>query len=97
MRDLTKEKWWDKYLKEWRLYPHLCESPLGGDIWVCEYCHYIGTLEQLNDIGCTEHKKPCKWCGQTPLCAPECIGMRMLLSDDKVYVAGDNPFEEKEG
>jgi len=98
--DLRSERWWDKYCQKWRLYPHLILMPENGGLR-CDFCALFlppdqdGSvpLEQADGTGCTERKDACRWCGETPLCAPNCAGMRLLLSDPKVYVTGENPFQ----
>jgi len=86
--------WWDKHLGKFRLYPHLVMIPIGGGIWECGDCKARGTLDELEGVGCPVSKDnpPCPWCGEAPLCAPDCVGIRMVLSDPKVYTIG-NPYE----
>ncbi|KKN50754.1 hypothetical protein LCGC14_0629240 [marine sediment metagenome] len=101
---MEQDKWWDKHSEKWRLYPHMIMEPSPEENgWRCDYCNELipwgepdedGMVSCESDVGCTERKKPCKWCGESPLCAPDCVGIRMLFSDPKVYVAGANPFEE---
>ena len=106
MEILTKEKWYDKDSNRWRLYPHMIMTPDNErQGWVCDYCHHFvpwgepdkdGLVSADDDVvGCTERHTPCPWCGSEPLCAPDCVGIRMILSDPKIYVIGDNPFPEQ--
>ena len=102
--DPTKEKWFNKYFNRWELYPHMILDPEPENAgWRCLHCKVLipwgepdkdGLVSSESPIGCTERHTPCKWCGEQPLCAPDCVGIRMLLSDPKVYVIGDNPFPE---
>ena len=57
-------------------------------IWKCNYCGATGTLEELDQIECSYNYPPCKWCGQT--CAPDCIGVRLALSDPNIYICGQD-------
>ena len=103
-KELRSEKWFDKHTDKWEFYPHLTLLPNKlRKGWVCKYCgHFIpfgkpdkdGMVSCDDGIGCTERPKPCKWCGESPLCAPDCVGMRMALSDDKLYVIGDTPYDK---
>ncbi len=95
--EITTKTWWDKYSNEHRPYPHLICHNLRDGRYKCRHCGIEGEYNKINKTSCTERPKPCKWCGQTPLCAPDCVGIRMILSDPKVYVTGSNPFEEKPG
>ena len=93
-KEIREERWWDRHLKKWRLYPHLICDNLWDGRYKCLYCGLEGDYNrELTKVSCTERKSPCPWCGGTPLCKPDCVGIRMLLSDPKVYVIGDNPFE----
>ena len=73
-RDSTG-KWWDKYGKKWRLYPHLIMTPEDGGLR-CNHCGLFipplsdGSID-MDASGCTERKNACSWCGERPLCAPE--------------------------
>jgi len=82
--------WYDKHLKEWRLYPHLTMVRVKGkeNVFKCAYCKRLGTVRQLERVSCPERPEPCKRCGETPLCAPDCVGVRMALSMPGVYVIG---------
>jgi len=82
-------KYYDKELKKWLLYPHLSMKNTGNGIWKCDYCKETGKYNELSKIACTERPKPCKWCGESPLCARDCVGIRIALSDPKVYVIGN--------
>lgn len=104
--DPTKEKWYDKRSKRWRLFPHMILFPdEERQGYECEYCHHLipwgepdkdGLVLCEDNVGCTERHTPCKWCGEEPLCAPDCVGIRMLLSEPKIYLIGDNPFPDTE-
>ncbi len=94
---LKQEKWWDKRGQKWRFYPHLtCRNNKDGKSQ-CVYCGEVMRQDDkwvyFEEISCTERKQPCQWCGESPLCAPNCVGIRMILSDPEVYVTGDNPFD----
>ncbi len=56
--------------------------------WRCVPCGAVGTLDELNAIECTFEYPPCKDCGQTPECAPDCSGIAKALSDPSVHIAG---------
>jgi len=104
LEELQKELYYNKYTNKWCLYPHMILDPEPGNHgWRCLYCHELipwgepdenGSISCESEIGCTERPKPCPWCGEQPLCAPDCVGIKMLLSDPKIYVCGDNPFPE---
>lgn len=94
---LTTEKWYDEYTKGWRLYPHLIvRRNIKLKVWKCDYCGEEGNMDELGKIGCTERSNPCKWCGRAPLCTPDCMGIKIALSDPKVVVIGgkENLFEK---
>lgn len=61
-------------------------------IWRCNYCKMEDTYDALHDKACTYKYPPCKSCGQTPECAPDCSGIAEALSDEGVYLVG---FPEK--
>lgn len=97
MIEPTTETWYDKHTGKHRLYPHYVLEPENGGLR-CTYCRVFfppgndGSID-IETVGCTERKEtPCPWCGELPLCAPDCVGIRMLLSSSKVYICGDNPF-----
>ena len=99
---LKQETWYDKYSGKERLYPHYSLMPENKGLR-CSYCKVFfapgddGFIE-IEGVGCTERgHQLCPWCGETPLCAPDCVGIRMLLSDTRVYLTGDNPFEVRHG
>jgi len=56
--------------------------------WQCQYCKAIGTLEELRAAECSHVYPPCKTCGQTPECAPDCKGVLAALSQPGVRVIG---------
>lgn len=72
--DLTQEKWWDKHSKKWRFYPHLVLVRNKDGNSQCAYCGAVMRSDDkwvyTEEIGCTERTQPCKWCGESPLCAP---------------------------
>ena len=85
------DTWYDKHLKIERPYPHLICSGVGdkGNYMIhrCDYCGLEGDYNDvLGKVSCTERPKPCSWCGESPLCAPDCTGIALLLADPKVYV-----------
>ena len=97
MTEATEEKWWDKYNKKWRYFPHLvCTNNREGKSQ-CVHCGAVMRQDAewvyTEEIGCTERNPPCEWCGESPLCAPDCVGIRMALSDPEVHVIG-NPYKE---
>ncbi len=100
LTDLSQEKYWDKYNERWLFYPHGIIRPRpelnGSECW---YCGQIlpwdvdkDGMINIRPFGCVERHPPCKWCGEEPECAPDCVGIRMALSDPDVYVAGGDPF-----
>ena len=38
---------------------------------------------------CVYEYPPCGWCGQTPECAKDCMGIGLALSDPSVHIAGE--------
>lgn len=66
------------------------EPPL--DKWKCEYCGIEGTFDEVEAIECSYKYPPCEYCGQTPICASDCKGVALALSeeltDTKTYLAG---------
>ncbi len=95
LQELKQEKWWDKYGKKWRFYPHLiCRNNSEGKSQ-CDYCGEVMRSDDnwvyFEEIGCTERKGTCEWCGESPLCAPDCTGILMALSGEDVHVIG-NPY-----
>ena len=89
-----EDKWWDKRLLKWRLYPHLRVNSCNNGIWKCLYCGKTGTFKEVYATGRTERPKTCIWCGESPLCAPDCTGMQLLLGRPDVYVIGEDPFKD---
>lgn len=99
------EKYYDKYSGKWLLYPHLWrvkDTKTSG--FRCKFCGYItlygepdkdGMVSPINNVGCTERPEPCEWCGGTPECEPDCVGMRMALSEPNIHVIG-NPFPDND-
>ena len=92
---MNTEQYWDKRLEKWRYFPHLVMTPEGEGLR-CNYCDLYmphdgdGFISIEKDQGCTERKPMCQWCGEGPLCAPDCVGIRMLFSDPKVYIVGED-------
>ncbi len=86
--------------------PHLsveATGPEGERVWRCTRCGSEGDDidEMMNEPArCSVPVDPCKWCGQAPLCAPDCVGMAMILSGvnpetmaDDVYVIGQDDLD----
>ncbi len=63
------------------------------DLWICHWCGDAGSFDELESRNCGYEYPICPWCGQTPICAPDCVGCWLALSDPKIYIAG----EKKEG
>lgn len=69
--------------------------------WKCGKCGKVGLWAEMDEPEalatgaifkvCLYPYPACQWCGQTPLCAPDCVGIRMLLSDSRIYIAGETP------
>ncbi len=57
--------------------------------WRCQMCNAEGLLEELRAVDCKFEYPPCKWCGQTPECAEDCVGIGLALSSPDVLVIGD--------
>lgn len=76
-------------------FPHLYlkrEGELGVDWWKCEYCEKEGTCDDLSIIhDCSYCPPPCEFCQQTPICAPDCIGILGVLASPEVHVCGTIP------
>jgi hypothetical protein len=50
--------------------------------WRCLYCGAEGLFEQLFTANeCTHEYPACESCGQTPTCAPDCIGVAAALAE----------------
>lgn len=47
--------------------------------WRCRYCDAVGTLNELEAVDCTYEYPPCRSCGMTPTCAPDCPGIAAVL------------------
>lgn len=81
------------------LKPHLSMRPVDpagtkARRWTCTYegCTEAGDINILIKQDCIEPPPPpCHWCGQTPLCAPDCAGIELALSGDDVHVVGEQP------
>ena len=56
--------------------------------WRCHYCGAADRLDPLRATECTHVYPPCKTCGQTPECAPDCKGVLAALSQPGVTVIG---------
>lgn len=59
--------------------------------WRCRYCQAEGTFDELNAVACSYVYPPCEYCGETPLCSRDCVGIAMALSDPDVKVVGEIP------
>lgn len=59
------------------------------DLWQCYYCKQSGTYDEMETKECSYAYPPCKYCGQTPLCAPDCKGMIALLGQPEIRVISD--------
>ena len=64
----------------------------------CVACGQVGeTINDLYDVACTApDPDPCEWCGETPECAPDCVGVALALSGamtlhGEVYVSRGRP------
>ena len=68
---------------------HLSKGPDGE--WTCQYCGVKGTVDELDDTECSHVYPPCPYCGQAPLCAPDCKGVGLALSGAGVYLATGRP------
>lgn len=68
--------------------PHnsLKKTYKGLDHWKCKYCGMEGTYAELNAVECPYEYPPCKYCGETPLCAPDCKGIVMALTDPGGFI-----------
>lgn len=83
--------WWDKRLKQYRPYPHLSMTKTQGNTWKCRYCGEENPdCNALCQTSCAERPEPCKWCGESPLCAPDCMGIALALSAPEVFVIGES-------
>jgi hypothetical protein len=56
-------------------------------MWQCDYCHAVGTFEELEALECSYVYPPCEHCGQTPTCAQDCPGVLGLLGQHTVVAA----------
>lgn len=52
------------------------------DKWKCTYCGVEGTFDEVEAIECSHVYPPCKYCGQTPICAPNCGGIAMTYPEN---------------
>jgi len=68
----------------------------GEKQWKCVNCGREGSLKHIQAEACSHLQPPCKSCGQTPYCAPDCSGMLDILGSDDVYVAGWTPEKGSE-
>jgi hypothetical protein len=47
-------------------------------------------MDELEAEDCTApDPPPCEWCGRTPICAPDCMGIAVLLGMDAGAVITD--------
>ncbi len=93
---MAQETYWDEHTGKQMPYPHLyCLGDGNGRDGVPQThtCRFCGLSGDYNDVlmatSCTERPKPCLWCGEAPLCAEDCVGMALALSDPAVYAAGE--------
>jgi hypothetical protein len=60
--------------------------------WKCKMCGEVGLCDDLMGPDqrnpCAYVYPPCKYCGQTPTCAPDCYGILAALSSPNVRVIG---------
>ncbi len=74
--------------------PHLRARPLDPKgsprRWQCVDCDAIGeSYALLAMLDCTAPPPPpCAWCGQTPICAEDCMGIAVALAQPGVEVVG---------
>ena len=86
--DKTKRKGFNSLCKDCRI-PHMSATNLGDGKYRCDYCGYIDRYENLFLIDCGKTSwPPCKDCGGTPYCDPDCSGISAILGDSKVHVVG---------
>lgn len=64
------------------------DPPRTARRWRCDYCGMIDTFDNLRAVPCTYVYPPCKVCGQTPECAPDCAGVLAILGAPGVHVIG---------
>lgn len=58
-------------------------------IWFCNYCGLVGTYDELENAECDYVYPPCDYCGETPLCAPNCTGVISAMAGPDVEVISD--------
>ena len=70
--------------------------------WRCSYCKAQGFYDEMmgpkRTIACTHVYPPCKTCGQTPECAPDCAAILGVLNNPpaRVRIIGaDGPLTPK--
>lgn len=75
--------------------PHKDMRPLlppgtGPRNWVCQFCAVMRPeLAELNAVECSYSYQPCKTCGESPECAPDCQSVADALNQSGVYVIND--------
>ena len=83
--------------------PHLSMQPVDPKIkgpnrrWRCvdAACGITGNYSEVIAQDCLAPlPAPCKWCGQTPLCTPDCEGMLAIFNRSDVHVAGQEWMKE---
>lgn len=77
--------------------PHMYLKRLGKpplDRWQCQDCHLIGKYHKFREIECSVTPPICKYCGERPECAKDCLGCFLALSDPDIDVIGPKQFEE---
>ena len=89
------EMYFDKVTGRNEPYPHGLVTKNWDGTHTCDYCGLAGDYNDVLIVkACTERPEPCKWCGESPLCAEDCVGIMLALSDPSVYVAGNDTPEE---
>ena len=67
--------------------PHLTWINIGnGWIWRCKDCQMLGSWEALSNTECPVIPPPCSWCGHVAICAWDCMGIALILSDPQVHI-----------
>lgn len=69
--------------------PHLTWINISrGIIWRCKDCQMLATFDAIKNTACPIIPPPCLWCGHTPICAWDCMGIELILGDPQIHVAG---------
>ena len=61
-----------------------------GKKWKCMDCKQEGDLGSMSELNCEHKLPPCKTCGQTPECAPNCKAVLLAIHEEGNYVAGED-------